>query len=697
LATGLLSLYLFLSYLTVLPYLPSFQEIKERYRQSEAVLLDRRGEVIQEMRVDARGRRLAWSSLHEISPALVRAVLVVEDRRFARHHGVDWLALPPAMMRSLSSDRRRGASTITMQLLPFVVEGMRPERGRRSWQEKLRQMRAALALEDGWTKEQILEAYLNLVSFRGELQGIAAASEGIFGKAPSGLTDAESLLLASLITSPNAAAPDLIRRASLFAEAMERKVSVAEIERAGEALFVPYRITPPVSLAPHLASLLLRGGAQTVRSTLDGRLQRFVLDSLSHHLSQIRDRRAQDGAVLVADNRSGDILAYAGNGGVFSSALHVDGVRALRQAGSTLKPFLYGLAIEKGYLTPASVLDDSPLSIATPSGLYVPQDYDRVFRGQVSLRTALSSSINVPAVRTLLLVGERPFVQRLRNLEFEGITEEPEFYGFSLALGSADVRLMELVNAYRSLANRGVWSGLRLRPEEKTKSRRVFSEAAVFIISAILSDREARSTTFGLENPLSTRFWSAVKTGTSKDMRDNWCIGYSERYTVGVWVGNFNGEPMQDVSGVTGAAPLWLDIMNHLHKEIPSRPPLPPSGVVKKEVVFSEGIEPEREEWFLKGTEPERIVQAESVHTKPRIAYPVEGTVISLDPEIPEDLQAVLFRSRPASADLQWVLDGERVSPSGEPFLWKPTEGRHTLSLVDRGSRVVDSLEFLVR
>ncbi|NTU42837.1 MAG: hypothetical protein HGA78_07245 [Nitrospirales bacterium] len=478
---------------------------------------------------------------------------------------------------------------------------------------------------------------------------------------------------------------------------MERLIPQTELERAGQSLLSPYRIRPSVSLAPHVAAFLLRNQEQSLRSTLDAQLQRFALESLDHHLSEIRERNVRDGAVLVADNRTGDVLAYVGNGGALSSAVHVDGIRALRQAGSTLKPFLYGLAIEKGYLTAASILDDSPISIPTPSGLYVPQNYDKVFRGAVSLRTALSASLNVPTVKTLLLVGQEPFVNRLRGLGFQSLTEGPEFYGFSLALGSADVSLWEMVNAYRTMANKGAWSPLRLTFGEREKGRKVMSGEAAYIISTILSDREARSATFGLESPLSTRFWSAVKTGTSKDMRDNWCIGYTDRYTVGVWVGNFNGEPMRDVSGVTGAAPIWLEVMGFLHRDLPSHPPSPPKGVVKQEVVFSNGMEPKREDWFLKGTEPQMAIKKESVHARPRIIYPVAGTIIALDPEIPEDLQAVLFQSRPSSPDLLWVLDGERLAASADSFLWKPSQGRHLLSLVDSGDAVLDSVEFAVR
>src|SRR5262249_46648392 len=278
-----------------------------------------------------------------------------------------------------------------------------------------------------------------------------------------------------------------------------------------------------------------------------------------------------------------------------SHARHVDGVRAKRQPGSALKPLLYGLALDLRLLTPASLIEDTPLEIAVPDGLYRPQNYDEHFRGPVTLRTALAASLNVPAVRTLQLVGTETFVQQLKRLGFAGMVERGDYYGPALEVGSADVSLWELTNAYRTLANGGMWSSLRLTPDEPAASAtRVYSEPATFLISNILSDRASRSPTFGLDNPLATRFWSAVKTGTSKDMRDNWCVGYSRRYTVGVWVGNFSGQPMADVSGVTGAAPIWLEVMSWLPRETASPPPDPPAGVEAATVAPPRAVGPPR-------------------------------------------------------------------------------------------------------
>jgi penicillin-binding protein 1C len=378
----------------------------------------------------------------------------------------------------------------------------------------------------------------------------------------------------------------------------------------------------------------------------------------------------------------------------------VDGVTARRQAGSTLKPFLYGLAIERRLLTAASILDDSPLHIPTERGLYVPSDYDHRSRGPVSVRTALSSSLNIPAVRTQLLVGTDPFAQQLRRAGFD-LRRPAEHYGFSLALGTADISLYELVNAYRILAQGGLRSPLRLVPTASGKQRRVMNRDAAYIIADILADRASRSIAFGLDNPLTTRFWSAVKTGTSKDMRDNWCVGFSRRYTVGVWVGNFSGEPMWNVSGVAGAAPVWLEIMNWLHRDSRSNPPPRTTGVVTARTHFPAGAEEERDELFLTGTEPAQVAippRQDAGRLIARIAYPPEGTIIVIDPDIPEENQLLFFEADNGTAEgLRWRLNDELRAAGDEGRRWAPRPGRYRLALIDDGGSILDTVSFQVR
>ena len=675
----------------------SYEEVKAAYQSSDAVLLDRHGEIIQELRVDPNARKLEWVRLADVSPALVKNVVRSEDKRFYDHHGVDWRALSSAAIGDLWSGHRRGASTITMQLASLLDRKLKPKKGQRSLGQKWDQIQEAREIEKSWSKEQILEAYLNLISFRGELQGIASASRGIFDKDPAGLDEAESAVLAALIRSPNASPEKVGERAELLAASLGNTATPGRVRQlAIERLSRPYVVRKRIVLAPHVAQRLLHKGELRAVSTLDAGLQRFAIEALQQAKGALSGRNVGDGAVLVADNKSGDVLAYVGNSGKTSSAFYVDGIRARRQAGSSLKPFLYGLAIEKKILTPASLIEDAPLDVPTERGVYRPENYDKTYRGMVTARTALASSLNVPAVRTVELVGTGAFVEKLKGFGFTNL-REAEDYGPSLALGTADITLWELVNAYRALANGGVWSGLRLAPDQRISlRRRALSSEAAFLISDILSDREARSATFTLESPLATRFWTAVKTGTSKDMRDNWCVGYSERYTVGVWVGNFSGAAMWDVSGMSGAAPIWLEVMNYLHGRTPSRAPSVPRGVSSRMVAFSEGgREYRKQEYFVAGTEQDSL-RPRSAELHPKIIYPAPDTVIAVDPDIPKESQRVFFETSSAEPALSIVLD-ETVVGHAPAVSWQPVPGKHKLSLVSGDGVVADQLMFEVR
>jgi penicillin-binding protein 1C len=681
--------------------LSTYDEVRRSYIKSDSLLLDRHGEVLYELRTDKVRRRLDWTSLKNVSPALRVAVVKAEDKRFYEHPGFDYKSIGGAVIQGLTSEGLRGASTITMQLASLLDRELQPKKERKSIWQKGQQVLRAWEIEKSWTKDEILEAYLNLVTFRGELQGVAAASRGLFGKDPHGLDHSESLILASLIRSPNAPSSELIKRVSHLNKVTDWRMGEEEIHSKVRQLFLgPNLSRPRVDLAPHVARHLLkeRADGSALVSTLDSQSQRFVLDRLVHHLIPLRMQNVKDGAVLVVENRTGDVLAYVSYSGEPLSTRFVDGVQAKRQAGSTLKPFLYGLAFDERILTPASLLDDSPLDIAVLSGIYQPRNYDSQFKGFVTSRIALASSLNIPAVKTLSLVGIEPFLHKLRQLGIKGLNESGDYYGPSLALGSADVSLWELTNAYRALANEGTWGELRLVFEKNGSvlKRQVFSREASFLISDILSDRDARSLTFGLENPLSTRFWTAVKTGTSKDMRDNWCIGYSRKYTVGVWTGNFSGEPMWNISGVTGAAPIWIEVMNFLHRDDPSIKREALSRLVGREIEFPPSIAPSREEWFIRGTEPYSKIQRTG-QFNPRIVYPPSGTVIALDPDIPPELQKIFFISQIDENDFRWVLNGLPMEGVGKTISWTPKAGKYYLALADGNEKILDFVYFEVR
>lgn len=717
----------------------TFEDVRRAFRSSDTLVLDRHGEIIQRLRTDARVRRGQWVAIADVSPALRTALVLSEDKRFYEHSGVDWRAVSAAAWGNLWNTRTRGASTISMQLAGLLDEDWRASAAGRSLPQKIGQTVSAKVLERNWRKDQILEAYLNLVPFRGDLVGIDALSRTLFGKAAHGLDDKEAAVAAALVRSPNAKAAQVALRACGVLRSMQSPGNAASPVSRSNTDCVALDMFATVALqrrafdategvAPHLARQLLRQATlankhpatasltaaapaaalpATLTSTVRAPLQRFANETLQQHLRELQGRHVEDGAVLVLDNASGEVLAWVGSSGELSAAAEVDGVLALRQPGSTLKPFLYAQAIAERRLTAASLLEDSSAQIPTASGLYIPQNYDRQFKGLVSARTALGASLNVPAVRTLVMVSPDAFHKQLQAVGLP-LRESGDYYGYSLALGSSEVSLLSLTNAYRTLANGGRYSGTSLVRSAKTRFKPALDARAAFIVTDILADPLARARTFGTDSILTTRFWTAVKTGTSKDMRDNWAVGFSQRYTVGVWVGNASGAPMWDVSGTSGAAPVWAALMKYLHKTEPSRAPAPPPGVLQSRTQFGNQLEAARSEWFIKGTE-QKLFAANSgagsadSDRSARITAPATGTILALDPDIPPNRQRLSFRAegqglggKPGAASPRWLMDGREFG-RGAQAQWLPWPGRHRVQLVDARGKVFDEIRLEVR
>ncbi len=706
---------IFLVFSSAAQALPTFPELKRAHRPSDITLLDRVGTPIQTLRTDMTVRRLPWVALQDISPALMQAVVLSEDKRFYEHSGVDWSAIANSAWSNTWNRKTRGASTLTMQLAGLIDDGLARPAGGRSVTQKIGQAITATQIEARWSKSDILEAYLNSVPFRGEVVGINALSLTLFGKHPSGLDAHEAAITAALLRGPNAPAATVAQRACgvLQLQALKCEGITALTETALVRQGAPML---GEQLAPHFARQLKPAPESPQRSSLDASLQRVAISALQRQLTELHGRNVQDGAVVVLDNASGEVLAWVGSSGDLSGAAQVDGVLAKRQPGSTLKPFIYALAFEKKLITPASLLDDAPTQIATQSGLYIPQNYDREFKGWVSARTALGASLNVPAVRVGAMLGPEALVERFNALGL-ALPQSGGYYGNALALGGAEVSLLGLTNAYRALANGGVFSSVAL-PTRAAKSKRALDASAAYLTTNILADNNARVRTFGLDSWLATRGFAAVKTGTSKDMRDNWCVGYTDRYTVGVWVGNASGEAMHQVSGVSGAAPIWATLVRHLHRQQPSVAPRMPQGVVLVATQFAEqggqAREASRDEVFIAGTE--QTQQAASVQTASAqtasaqtasaqttgaqttgarhygISSPRDGSLFAIDPDIPPAAQRITFEGESGV----WMLDGKRVG-AGPRVSWPPWPGRHALSLVSRSGQTLQTVRFEVR
>lgn len=548
-------------------------------------VLARNGHLLREVRTDdgARARPRPLASF----PADVRnAVLAAEDRGFYGHHGVDLAAVVRAAVSNVMHARIvSGASTITMQL----ARTLRPHR--RSLWGKLVEVSLALRIEASLSKDEILEQYLNRVIYGPNVRGYAAAATAYLGTPPESLSLAESALLAGLPRGPSLYAldrrPELARRRRdrvLARMAESGMIDAGQLERAqAERIVVVGR---PAFGAPHLVRAVVSGaignvprGAGEVTTTIDPELQRTAESAVTTTLADLAPKHVTAASVVVLDNATGDILAWVGSPGFFDD--HVggqnDGVLALRQPGSSLKPFVYAEAMTRLGWTPATMLPDVELHIPLPGGGdYVPHDYDGKLRGPVRLREALGSSLNVPAVAAIQRVGTQATLERLRAFGFSSLKEDAEHYGPALALGDGEVTLLELTNAYAALARGGLLRAVR--PIESIDGRimplgettRVLDERTAALVTDVLRDKAARLSAFGDQNVLELDVDVAAKTGTSKGYRDNVAVGFTRAVTVGVWAGNFDGSPMQDVSGITGAGPIFHTVMEAAARMRPS-------------------------------------------------------------------------------------------------------------------------------
>lgn len=508
-------------------------------------------------------------------PERVRlATMMAEDRRFDRHGGVDLLAVARAGRDAVRQRHvTSGASTISQQLVKLASPP-----APRTAATKLREMLLARRLEMSRAKPDILAAYLNRLPYGNLMEGIDAAARGYFDKPPADLSWAEAALLAALPQAPSRLNPWRDPEPAL---ARQRRI-LRQLHHHGwidrptldRALAEPLDLEPRTTgfAAPHAVDWLQhhRQGAApahgALRTSIDREWQQRVEDLVRQTLAPLADRHVHQAAVVVLDNHTRQVLALAGSVDYGGSEGQLNGAWLAHPAGSILKPFTYSLALERG-LSPATIVPDLPVRFVTAAGTYEPENYHRRHHGPVTHAFALANSLNVPAVRVLdHLGGPADLLELLHQLGFGSLTEPAEHYGLGLTLGNGPVRLVELTNAFATLANLGrhqPWTLLADHPPAAAPTP-LFHPDTAYTIAAILSDPLARSPAFGTRSHLDLPFKVAVKTGTSTDYRDNWTVGFTRDHTVGVWVGNFDRQPMRGVSGVTGAAPLFQAVFQTL-------------------------------------------------------------------------------------------------------------------------------------
>ena len=584
-------------------------------RQVSTTIVDRNGKLLRAYAM-ADGRwRLPVDAKTGIDPGYLKLLLAYEDRRFYSHGGVDPFALGRAALQLVTRGHIvSGGSTITMQLARL----MEPRR-ERSVYAKLRQMVRALEIERQLNKDQILDLYLALAPFGGNLEGVRAASIAYFGKEPKRLSSAESALLVALPQSPETRRvdrhPDLARAArDRVLDRMVEDGRVSEEDAASaKAVPVPRLRKPMPILAPHSADQAIATvkDSPVIGLTLDSSLQK-VLEALA------RDRAIALGpnisvAIVAVDNESGDVLARIGSPDYFDDrrAGQVDMTRAVRSPGSTLKPFIYGLAFEDGFVHPESLIDDRPIRF----GSYAPENFDMTFQGTVPVRKALQLSLNVPAIALLDRVGASRLSSRLKQAGANLVLPKDEAPGLAMGLGGVGVTLQDLVQLYSGLARLGTTRPLReIAKDEPRDSLRLMDQVAAWQVSNVLIGTPPP------ENAAHNRI--AFKTGTSYGYRDAWSVGFDGRITIGVWVGRPDGAPVPGLVGRTAAAPILFDAFARTGK-LPASLPKPPKGTL----VASNAKLP----LPLRRFRPVGELVRTSAEQAPHIQFPLNGSRIDVD------------------------------------------------------------------
>jgi penicillin-binding protein 1C len=636
--------------------LPSFEQVKSAYVSSDALLLDRHGEPLADLRLNPQVRRLAWVDLHTLSPAMREALLVAEDKRFFEHAGIDWKAVLGAAWQNLWGQTKRGASTLTMQLAGLLEPALQlPGHGnsRRSLAQKWDQSVAALELEKRWSKEQILEAYLNLAPFRGDLEGVGAASQILLGVAPQALTRREAVILAALLRGPNAKTNIVAHRACILAEVLKDRKQCPQISQLAQARLDAPRNVPRYALAPHLARDLLHHPGQQLATTLDAGLQRASLMALSRTVERVRPQNA---SVILLDNASGEVLAWVGG----LQSRDPDSLPLRQSLTQWWLPYAIELGIEQRTHTAASLLIDAHNVLDAKDAR---AGYSA---GVSSLRAALQTH-NVGALREQVRelqheVGGEVLADRLHQLGLDAPAGPDALSG--------DASLVQLAGAWHALSTGTSYVPVSALPAEVAAPRKIGSPAAAFITQDMLADNAGG--------------WHSSWTSSSLDGHQQVVVGNTDRYTV--LVSLTRAGRVDEVA--RSAQLLWRDVIGSAQAE-PSRSPAVPDGVNSGIVVFEPPDEPVRREWFIKGTEVDRVM-ADGLPTGARLRLPLAGqsyVMFGTDP-------SWMLEAYTAKAT-RWQMDGIVIG-QGAQLGWTPSIGPHHVMLLGPRDEVLDAADFEV-
>ncbi len=740
-----LAIALFMAIYFIIPYPRNF--LKEYPRSIK--ILDRSGSLLFEFQGTGSRPQAGFSEnleFSEIPDNFLQLLIFAEDKNFYSHIGVD----PRAVLRAAANDIGRlaitsGGSTISQQLVKIKYGVLK-----NNLLTKFLELFRAVKLELHFSKKEILLAYINNIYLGNKIYGLKKAAEVYFHKKPPDLSLIETASLCVMLQSPSRL--NILTKTSVVESKarvlLKKAFNMGAINGFEYSLSIEKKLRVyPFEMdfyAPHFCFWVLdeaeklvktRGDISEIRTTLDLDLYKKCLEILKNRIGFLKDNNVHDASMIILDNTRMEILVMIGGISFFGETGNVNGVMVPRQAASTMKAFTYALAFDKKIITPASILPDIYTEFPSSIGKYIPRNYNGLFHGPVRAAVALGSSYNVPAVYLLTKIGLTPYYEFLKKAGFSSIDRPPSFYGLGLTLGNADITLLELTRAYAVFPNGGIFRQLRGIISVKTtggdvyyppvqKEARILSAESSFLIGRILSDFDYKVPGFGVNSPIHFPFPLAVKTGTSKDFRDNFIEAFDTDITVGIWTGNINGEPMRNMPSANGSGILLRDIAGYLYQTGHNFRQVSPSGLnitMARICPLSGKLANDQSdslnEYFIKGTEPtepcdwhkngevilpeiykpwakNNLNSSLTLNMDPvKIINPLDGDIFKIDDLITRGRQKIVFKARSVQSSVEWSVNGKPAG-SGREVTWELKPGIYNITAESGSSS--DSIKIIV-
>jgi penicillin-binding protein 1C len=627
------------------------QDTKQNFPPSYEIYLDHAGILLGWRRTNFQRRQFPWLSLQDLTPVFTQLLLKAEDKNFFAHQGVDWPALLNVAKENLSpfnDDPPRGASTLTMQLARLLKHA---RADKNKYTSKISQVLAAQKIEEQWSKQEILEAYVNLAPSRGDLVGIFATSMDLFNKHPRDLSKEEAAIIVVLLRAPNAAQGIVVQRVLRLLDTPFSDALAGQVKQALQLRALQNSAMNIVTLVHPDSVIKNKNGI--IQTTLVHSLQTASVRLLNRHIDLFKVQNMDAGAIVVLDSVTKNILAYVPHPLSPSKETYFDYARAPHQVGSTMKPFIYAYAMEKGLINLNTSILDNEIDVPLANSMtYTPRNHNKAFAGEVTVAQALGSSLNIPAIKVASLLDEKKLIERLRAFGLTDIAYDHP-YGEGFALGSSSASLLQMTKAFTHLQDNSFRQSTRKQ------------------IAKALAEPNYRLLSFGADNPLRGGTQASVKTGTSNDMRDTWAVGWSSGLTIGLWLGNSLAHPMGNLGSMNSAL-LWQELVQAFSILSPKK-------------------------YIPQAFENDTTISKSPKKLRPLLIFPVNGMTYWIDHNQEKEAQRLIFVTSDSNAIKKITKNGMPIEKTNGLYSVAMTPGRYSIEVHGQDDKVVQKLAFRIK